>query len=57
MSTCKQIRREALDIYYCENAIQVSIPKWNTDALVAFHTQIGRLGLGESLSAHNHKGV
>lgn len=45
LATCKQIRYEALKIYYYENAFSVSTPKWNTDALVCFNTQICRLGL------------
>lgn len=45
LSTCKQIRQEALKIYYYENKFLVITPKWNTDTLVSFHTETLRLQL------------
>lgn len=46
LSTCRQIRQEAIKIYYYENTFRVTMPDWNTmDTFKRFYDQTRRLGL------------
>lgn len=45
LSVCKQVRQEALKIYYYENKFVVEVHKWNSDNLLAFEKVLRRLGL------------